>query len=195
MSPLSGAKKPRWSHRMTAASLRLREGAPWPIVAVFGSQFVVLLLTAHVVARLDSRAGSPADVVTLAEGAATSLPDSAIWFSVTPVDNDIVITTNDRQVFRYAQSQELVSEMAAFRRYLEARVRTEIVSAGVSGRFAEQQSRVIIAADQRLKYRHIRPILYALSAAGVRRYGFETLAPLARSHSATPLGHAAAPHG
>jgi hypothetical protein len=120
------------------------------------------------------RMGHPANILAFP---APSQPDSSIWMSVTPVGDDIVVTTSDRQVFRWAQDVRSVSDIKPFVDHLKAMVRIEIEGAVLLNSLTIAKTRAVIAADQQLKYLHIRPIIYALAEAGIARYGFETLSP------------------
>lgn len=145
---------------------------PYPALISFG---LVLTLTAHVVSGTNPRMGNPADIISFP---APARKDSAIWLSATPIDDKIVVTTSDRRIFRWSQKLQNVSEVEPLVRYLKERVAAEITSAALMGRAFTTQTSAVIASDQRLKYLHIRPLLYALAEAGIAQYAFETQTPV-----------------
>ena len=53
-------------------------------------------------------------------------------------------------------------------------MRRSFYSAGLLNEAISNQLIVVLAIDQKLKYSHIRPILYALAEAGINQYAFET---------------------
>lgn len=177
-----------WETCIAGAKDRLREVIwwfPFPLLISFG---LVLLLTAHIVFGTNPRAGSPADVIPLP---AKAQQDSALWFSVTPIDDDIVVTTGDRKVFRWPQDVRGMKELQPFVAFLKQRAADEITSAVLAGQVRLSQSQAVIAADQRLRFVHIRPILYALAEAGISLYAFETQNPVVAAVEG-PAAHDAA---
>ena len=131
-----------------------------------------LLFMGHLLPAINPRLGSIAEVFRL-EGAH---PENAgeIWLSVAPLDdNTIVVTTSDRKVFPLPSSIGSVSELKAFVRYLRSRVDAVTISVGLQEALTSVQTCAVIAADERLKYEHIRPLLYALAQARIHKYSFE----------------------
>lgn len=184
-----------WETRMAAAKERLREVIWWYPFPLLISFSLVLLLTAHVLFGTNPRAGNPADIIAFP---ATAQKDSSLWLSVTPIDKDIVVTTGDRKVFRWRQDVRGMKELQPLIVYLKARAASEIESAVLKGEASVAQTQAVIAADQRLKYLHVRPIIYALAAAGISQYAFETQNPVvatvdgqtdAPAHGAKPSEH------
>jgi len=168
-----------WSDAFVATQQRLREPLwwfPYPFLIAIG---MVLLLTGHLVFAINPRMGHPASLINFP---AQMRPDSAIWFSMTPIDHDIVITTNDRLIFRWPQNLAPAQATQPFVAYLRRRVANEIDSAALLKRAPSTPMTVVIAADQRLKYLHLRPILAALAEAGITSYAFETLVIASTQH-------------
>ncbi len=170
------ARRPkRWAERATAVRDRLDENLhwfPWPFFIAFG---LVLILTGHILFGTNPRAGNPANIISFPS---EPRKDSAIWISVTPIDDQIVVTTNDRKVFKWRQQVRTVEELGPFVGYLKARVASEIQAAALAKQGLRKQVTTVIAADQRLKYLHVRPIIYALAEAGISQYAFETQNPV-----------------
>jgi biopolymer transport protein ExbD len=157
---------------MMAAKQRLRESSSWYPFPCLISFFLVLLLTAHVVLNTNPRAGHAAAVLPLA---AEETEDSVIWLSLTSEDGKIIVADNYRRVFSWSEEVQTIESLEAFVTHLKTRVNDEKKAAALSKRIYQSQSRVILAVDQKLKYRHFRPILYALAEAGISNYGFETI--------------------
>ncbi|MBM4250979.1 MAG: hypothetical protein FJ146_03335 [Deltaproteobacteria bacterium] len=98
--------------------------------------------------------------------------------SVTTREKNTVVTTNDRKVFKWSASSRSMDGLKDFIFYLRRRMVEEIQTAALVQRALRSQTRVVIAADQTLKYSHIKPIIHALAQAGISNYAFETLNPV-----------------
>jgi hypothetical protein len=162
---------------------RLDENLHWfpvPALLAFG---LVLLLTGHILFGTNPRAGNPANIISFPS---EPRPDAAIWMSVTPIGDEIVVTTGDRQVFKWRQQVRNAQELGFFVKYLKERVANEIEAAALAKRALKSQTTAVIAADQRLKYLHIRPIIYALAEAGISQYAFETQNPVVATSEPAP---------
>jgi hypothetical protein len=183
-----------WEERFAAVKNRLREPMFWFPFPLLISFMLVLLLTSHVLFGTNPRTGQPADVLSFP---AKPARDSAIWFSVTPIGGDVVVATNQREVFRWRQDAHDLAPLKDFVAYLRRRVETEVEAAVLQKAAGENQANVVIAADQRLKFLHMRPILHALAEAGIAHYSFETQQPVLQADA--PAAHEApageAPHG
>jgi hypothetical protein len=163
-----------WAEVYDEAKARLRTPLwwyPFPAVIAFG---LITLLTAHLTLSTSARMGHP---TTLLSFPSEPRADGAIWFSVTPIGNDIVVASASRRVFRWPQNARNTEAAAAFIVWLRQRAQQEIEAAALLNRARPVQATAVIAADQTLKFVHLRPILYALAEAGITHYGFETLNP------------------
>jgi len=160
-----------WQKACNRVRDRLGAESSWIPAHVLVSGIASIVLLAFVMRGVDSRAGNPAVPLVFP---APLQEDTAIWISVTPIGEEVVITTNDRQVFRVPQQPTDDKAYQEFNAWLRGRTRSEALSAGIAGNYRLKQTKVIIRADQHLKYLHVRPLLYSLAAAGVTRYGFET---------------------
>jgi hypothetical protein len=163
-----------WTEVYDEAKARLRTPLwwyPFPAVIAFG---LITLLTAHLTLSTSVRMGHP---TTLLSFPSEPRADGAIWFSVTPIGNDIVVASASRRVFRWPQNARNTEAAAAFIDWLRQRAQQEIEAAALLNRAHPVQATAVIAADQTLKFVHLRPILYALAEAGITHYGFETLNP------------------
>ena len=168
-------KSPLWSEACQRSRQYLAEPLGWYPYPAAISFFLVLLLTAHVIFGTTSRLGTPSDVITFPS---ETRKDSAIWMSVTPIGKEVVVATADRKVFRWPLEVHGMEPLAPFVSYLKAAVAKEIEAAALQKAAYQHQTTAVIAADQRLKYLHIRPLLYAFAAAGIADYAFETQNPV-----------------
>lgn len=178
-----------WQERAIAVAARLREPLDWYPFPLIVSFALVLLLTGHILFGPNPRAGNPADIITFP---AQPIKDSAIWMSVTPIGDDIVVTTGRRKVFRWKQAVRNLTDLKPFIHHLKELAQGEIESAALAKRAQPTQMLAVIAADQRLRYLHIRPIIYALAEAGIAQYAFETQNPVvaaAETHEDHPVHH------
>jgi hypothetical protein len=166
---------PRWSEACQRARSYASEPLAWYPYPAAISFFYVLLLTAHVIFGTTSRLGMPSDVITFPSD---TRKDSAIWLSVTPIGKEIVVATADRKVFRWPQEVHGMEPLKPFIAYLKGAVAKEVEAAALQKAAFQHQTTAVIAADQRLKYLHVRPLLYAFAAAGIADYAFETQNPL-----------------
>jgi hypothetical protein len=163
-----------WNSRVIAVKERLQEPVQWLPFPILIASGLCLFLTAHILSGANPRAGHPANVMTFP---AKSGRDSAIWLSVAPIDGEIIITTADRHIFRWPQNQQNMPNIDPMVRHLRSMIENEIESAALAKRALKSQTIAIIAADQNLAFYHMRPIISALSQAGISRYAFETLNP------------------
>jgi len=163
-----------WNSRITAVKERLREPLQWLPLPVLITSGLTLFLTAHILSGANPRVGHPANVMTYP---APSGRDSAIWLSVAPMGREIIVTTSDRQIFRWDQNGSIMTNIDPLVRHIRQIIANEIESAALAKRALKSQSTAIIAADQNLAFYHIRPLISALSQAGISRYAFETLNP------------------
>ena len=165
-------RRPRlWEQRFEAQKSRLGESLGWfPYPFLIPVGLAVLVFVKSMIG-VNHRYGNPADILSFdAQPAA----DGSIWISVTPIGREIVVTTADRQVFRWPQQLKGDQDLAPFVEYLKAKVSNEAESSALSKTASKYQTTAIIAADQRLKYLHLKPIIYALADARIRSYAFET---------------------
>ncbi len=177
-----------WAERAVAVRERLDEAVHWFPYPMLISFALVLIFTGHVLFGTNPRAGNPANIISFPS---ETRKDSAIWLSVTPIGDEIVVTTADRKVFRWRREVRSLSELKSFSAYLKGRVADEVQGAAMAKHALASQVSAVIAADQRLKYLHVRPIIYALAEAGISQYAFETQNPMvsvAPAHKAEAAG-------
>jgi len=141
---------------------------PFPALISFG---LVAIFNLFLLPSLNPRLGNPANIMSL-KGISES--EGTIWFAVRVVGQDVVVTTGDRKIFKWPAKLVDEEPLAAFKKFLKARADNEIMKATLAKQAGVNQVSAVIAADQRLKYLHIRPILNALAAARITNYAFET---------------------
>ena len=168
-------KPSRWSEACVRARQNMAAPLEWFPYPYLISFFLVILLTAHVIFGTSAHLGTPADVITFPS---ETRKDSAIWLAVTPIGKDVVVTTSDRKIFKWPLETENLKGLAPLVAYLKDASAKEIEAAAIAKTAYAHQTTAVISADQRLKYMHVRPILYALAAAGISNYAFETQNPL-----------------
>lgn len=167
-------KKRVWDESFAATKVRLREPLWWYPAPVLISFALFAILTAHLTLSLAKRAGHPPDVVTLP---AALSQEHSLWISVTPVANDLVITTATRQVFRWPLTSTDHHGIAEFKRWLTQSAHEEVQAVSVKNMISRGQMSLVIAADQTLKYSHLRPLLQIIASAGIAKYALETINP------------------
>jgi len=141
---------------------------PYPMFLGFG---LALVLLVEVQARVNPRLMGSADVITLDTA---PLQHSAINLSIFPKGNSLVVEWDDGHVHSWSLTTEGLEPLQPFISHLKSRVHNEIEGAGLAGEVSASRLRVTLAVDQRLKYLHLRPIIYALADAGITLYSFQT---------------------
>ncbi|MES2744866.1 MAG: hypothetical protein V4655_05540, partial [Bdellovibrionota bacterium] len=97
-----------------------------------------------------------------------------IWMSVTQNNNKLLIITDDHQRFTIPVLAPDLDAMRPFIKYLDERVREIAFKTTLDMEVDRDRIRAVLAIDQKLKYFHVRPLLYALAEAKISHYGFET---------------------
>lgn len=152
-------------------SIRLRENPLFFPFLYFISFQLVLILTAYILSGSNPRAGNPSNPI---EFQTEPFPDVPLWFSVTPIGDEIVVTTSDRKIFKWKQSNQDIGPLKGFMEEMKRTIETEVRSVSLSGILRPEKSTAVIAVDRHLTYAHIIPIIVALSEVGIRNYALET---------------------
>ncbi len=142
----------------------------FPFLFFISFQFV-FILTTHIINGSNPRAGNPSNPI---EYQTNSFPDVPLWFSVTPIGDEIVVTTAQRKVFKWKQANQDLEPLRTFMLDLKEMAETEIKSVSLSNRFKTEKTTALIAADRHLTYAHLKPIILVLAEIGIRNYAFET---------------------
>jgi hypothetical protein len=144
--------------------------AIFPFIGFIAFQ-MVLLLTAYILNGSNHRAGNPSNPI---DYQAEPFPDVPLWFSVTPVGHDIVVTTPQRRVYRWPQSTNTLKPLKEFVEDLRSMVEIEVRSIALKNDASLARPTAVISADQHLTYAHLKPIVLALAEVGIRDYALET---------------------
>lgn len=142
---------------------------PYPALIPFA---LALVFTAHLLPGLNPRLGSKADVLHYM---APAQPEGAIWIGIFPEGNNIVAVTADRRRFSWPMTSEGNDQLEPFIRYLQQTVADNSISSAIAGEANAIKFTAVLAVDDQLDYRHVRPVISALAAAKISQYGFETL--------------------
>ena len=164
-------KQLHWEIAVINKIRRLHKPHSWAMIPAFLSFILVLILIGHLLPSTNPRLGNLAKILPLVTA---KQKDGSLWISIFPKDNDIVVLTSDRKKFIWPKHQPPTESLKPFQAYLGEKVQRESISAGLSLQTNLTRSSVVLAVDQRLKYAHILPIIYALAQAGISKYGFET---------------------
>lgn len=131
---------------------------------------IILILSAFLPLELNERLVSQAKPLQLSGPEA---PATNLWFAIAPTKDGVSITSIDGHVFQLSDNTPDAERGAAFRAYLREVKASVIESTTLANRIDQNSSLVVLSADERLNYYHLRPVIYALASAGVTRYAFE----------------------
>ncbi len=154
------------------AFLRLRSRLTDLPTNAFTTLFIpvgfISLLLIFVSLEVNKRLKSQATPLVLEGDAARS---TTMWYSVAPQqDGGLTIASNDGNHFAIAQDGQ---GFVSFEEHLIAKKKQVLQDVMLANRMDETSSMVVLSVDESLTYAHIRPVIYALSRAGISRYGFE----------------------
>jgi hypothetical protein len=150
---------------------RLEENVTgFPFVAIISFGFA-LVFVGIVLPSLNARVGSPAQPITWE---AKAQKEGAIWLAVKVVDDEILITTGDRKIFRLPKRIDSPKALEQFSKYISSTLEQEVKRAVLANEILKNELTVVISADQRLKYLHVRPVINVLAEAGITNFAFET---------------------
>lgn len=162
---------PLWSDRVRSLKERLQKPLMWfpfPALIAFG---LVIVLRGHLFSGFNHRLGTEASVIELNS---EPLRSPGIWMSITQSGNDILIVMDDHQQFRVPLATPNIEALNPLIKRLKERARTNAFKTSLDLTVDIDRIRVVLAVDQKLKFIHLRPILYALAEAKISNYGFET---------------------
>lgn len=141
---------------------------PYPAAVSFG---LALILFTHFSLELNPRLGNPVEALPFAT---EQNEIGNLWFSVYVRDEKLVIRTLDRRLFKIPLNEFSIEDFSEFQAYLEEYIREKTMESAVSFDFEIRNTTAVFSVDQRLRYTHIRPLIYILAKVGITRYGFET---------------------
>lgn len=151
---------------------RLEEHSNWfPYPAVI-SLGLILVLNGQLITNLNPRLGTAIDVINFEQ--ASRLNNINLWLGIKQTNKGIEITTSDRKVFFWKDSESMRSQLSPLVSYLDSYVKERSYSAGLKMRAFIPEVTAVLAVDKSLTYSQISPVITALAAANISKYGFET---------------------
>ena len=150
---------------------RMEEPVQWfPFPAIRGFMLVVIL-GGHLLPDLNPRLGARVDVLPMK---APRHQDGGIWLGVYQSGDLINVVTQDKNRFTWSAKSSEKGAIKDLIKYLKTKTQHEAFSMALKMESSLTRTTAVIAVDQRLKYLHLKPIIFALSSANITRYGFET---------------------
>lgn len=160
-----------WVIAISKLRERLEESVQWyPFPAMIGF-ILVMILGGHLLTDLNPRLGARVDVLPLDS---QNHPDASIWLGIYESQGKIHVVTADRRKFSWQQDAVKPQDFKKLIHYLQEKTIKEKKSTALKMESNMIRSTAIIAVDQRLRFSHMKPIIYALAEANISRYGFET---------------------
>jgi hypothetical protein len=160
-----------WVEALMGLKERLQEPVLWfpfPALIAFG---LVIILRGHLLTGLNPRLGARVDVI---QYDAKNLPDGGIWLGVFQDGKNVLVVTSDRRRFSWSIDSQNMKDVEPLVTYLHGRVKKEAYSTAIKLESNLTRTTAVLAVDQKLKYIHLRPVIYALAEARIAKYGFET---------------------
>lgn len=165
------ARNQSWVEALLGLKERLQEPVLWfpfPALIAFG---LVIILRGHLLTGLNPRLGARVDVI---QYDAKNLPDGGIWLGVFQDGKHVLVVTSDRRRFSWPIDSQDMKDIEPLVTYLQNRVKKEAYSTAIKLESNLTRTTAVLAVDQKLKYIHLRPVIYALAEARIAKYGFET---------------------
>lgn len=160
-----------WVEALLGLKERLQEPILWfpfPALIAFG---LVIILRGHLLTGLNPRLGARVDVI---QYDAKNLPDGGIWLGIFQDGKQVLVVTSDRRRFSWPIDSQDLKDIAPLVSYLKNQVKKESYSTAIKLESNLTRTTAVLAVDQKLKYIHLRPVIYALAEARIAKYGFET---------------------
>lgn len=152
---------------------------PWPLFLSFG---LVLVIAGFVLKTINPKHGYSGSLITLE---AENSKSGSIWFALTLRGDDLIVMTEERTTLTFPRKFDSADDLRPLTEYLRKKVDQRIEKLGLARRGTINDALVVIAADERLRFAHVRPVLQALAEARITNYAFETMKPLKESHEPT----------
>jgi hypothetical protein len=165
------ARNQSWLEALIGLKERLQEPILWfpfPALIAFG---LVIILRGHLLTGLNPRLGARVDVI---QYDAKNIPDGGIWLGIFQDGKDVLVVTSDRRRFSWPIDSQNRKDVDPLVLYLKNRVKKEAYSTAIKLESNLTRTTAVLAVDQKLKYIHLRPVIYALAEARIPKYGFET---------------------
>ena len=102
----------------------------------------------------------------------STLPQGFINLSIELDKEEIIISSDDRKVFRWSAPNWNNKDITPLIDYLKRRIDQITFEAILSMRFSEQKALTVLSVDSKLAMIHIYPVIQALAASGITHYAF-----------------------
>jgi len=152
---------------------RLKNPSLWFPYPVLISFVLAVVLAGYSLPNLNIYFGQPSSLIQQ-DIVDNKTPSGSIWITASVIDNELIITTFDRKIFKWNREIKNITDIENFISYLKTEVERRSIQAGLAAGIHPGEVEVTIAADRGLKFLHIRPIINALAEAGISAYSFET---------------------
>ncbi len=162
----------------------LRDDLGWFFLPLGIALILLLILCVYVLPDLNPRFATVAKPVTYASKDPSDLTSLRLAIVLDPTRGNIRVNTSDRQVFTWPADSTELKASEKLKDYLSNQVKQKILKSSLLKDINAQELKIILAADETLRFHHIRPILYAMAESGISSYGFETLLPFETHASA-----------
>jgi hypothetical protein len=100
------------------------------------------------------------------------LPEGFINISVELDKEKIVISTDDKKVFRWSVLNWHEKDILKFKNYLVKRIDQITFEAILAMKFSEQRKITVFSVDSKLAIIHILPIIHTLTTTNITHYAF-----------------------
>jgi hypothetical protein len=160
-----------WEIAVDRQKERLGDSVNWFPYPALVSLGLTSLFFGHLLFDLNPRIRSQTDVISFDSNMES---EGGIWLSVFVRDDDLVVDTDDNHRFLIPLDMKNQKSVAVLAEYLRMKAIETSTDVALKGKIDSVAGSVTIAADQHLKYFHMRPIFAALSEAGISNYAFET---------------------
>lgn len=151
---------------------QLSEFISWFPYPALISYCLAIIFIGHFLLGLNPRLGSPANTIHLKS---VSQPEGAIWISLSLKDSDLIITTAEKDILKAPLSDLETNTIADLTKYLEKKTKEAILSSILSKTSNQIESIVVLAIDQSIQFKHLKPVIGSIAKAGISKYAFETV--------------------
>jgi hypothetical protein len=163
---------PKVKSAFERAASRLDQTYDWFPMPALISFVLATILVGKGLPGLNPRVGFRSHAITYAS---ERQGEGSLLLSLRPSGEELIVSSSDGSNFQIPLSNPSEESLADLKRYLRKSASKTVVSSVISNRSHKDQQTVVLIADERLRYDHIRGVLVALAKAGVTNYGFETM--------------------
>jgi len=163
---------PKIKSAFERAASRLDETYDWFPMPALISFVLATILVGKGLPGLNPRVGFRSQAITYSS---ERQQEGSLLLSLRPQGEKLIISSSDGRSFQIPLSNPSEESLADLKRYLRKSASQTVISSVISNRSHKDQQTVVLIADERLRYDHVRGVLVALAKAGVTNYGFETM--------------------